>query len=528
MQLSEAASGSTRTRQAAWVLAAVATGLATSIASAQGRPLLRPSTVPAQDGQTGTMAWQLAQSTWYSRVHDGATATGDTSLSTFTQDTFRFTDRLAGDGNPSLGGTSTVVAALTAPLPGPSLRGRMSATTNATFQRTHAGMPCVVLHWDRTTGAGTFGGIDYASGNAFLATKASWASPLNIISSLAIFGFDASRAYELTLSSGETRAVMHVKLKGVILHRLSAENIAPSPGIGALAVIAGPGESSAVRADFRNVLYEQHRDTDYAVDGVADIVWVRKSPTGDQLGDGEVWTWSFTQDGSGRPVLSGAERAVGQSLFFQPQFFRDARFDLGFKGLTRDLGDGNSLLTCNENGSFFSRGLTRYTDGRLDFGYGYTGLRNDPWLTIRSHEWWPGAAADFDANLLVDVVYNNRVTGQNGVLRRVNPQTSTPTADDYTRWTPIPIIADTTWRTVGAGDLDDDGHPDLIWQNDLSGDVIAWFMDELRLKRWAILGNASGWTYSGSGRFDAQPGTTSSGATTPRGWSASGACSEAW
>jgi hypothetical protein len=250
------------------------------------------------------------------------------------------------------------------------------------------------------------------------------------------------------------------------------------------------------------VLYESHRDTDYAADGIADIVWVRKSPTGDQPGDGEVWTWSFTQDGSGRPVLSAATRATGQSIFFSPEFFRGARFDLGFKGMLRDLGDGITLLTGDENGLFFTRGLFPYADGSLRFENSFTGLSNDPWLTVRSREWLPGAAADFDTNLQADVVYNNRITGQNGVLRRVD-STSQATSR---RWTPLPIIGDTTWRTVGASDLDDDGHPDIIWQNEVTGDVIAWFMDELRLKRWAVLGNASGWTFSGAGRFDAQPG----------------------
>src|SRR5207253_2280120 len=32
------------------------------------------------------------------------------------------------------------------------------------------------------------------------------------------------------------------------------------------------------------------------------------------------------------------------------------------------------------------------------------------------------------------------------------------------------------WRVVGTADFNNDGHPDLIWQNDTSRDVVSWYM----------------------------------------------------
>jgi hypothetical protein len=50
-----------------------------------------------------------------------------------------------------------------------------------------------------------------------------------------------------------------------------------------------------------------------------------------------------------------------------------------------------------------------------------------------------------------------------------------------------PQVMDTTWRLHGVGDINGDGHPDLIWQNEADGRVAAWLMNGLTLVDGVLL-----------------------------------------
>jgi hypothetical protein len=45
-----------------------------------------------------------------------------------------------------------------------------------------------------------------------------------------------------------------------------------------------------------------------------------------------------------------------------------------------------------------------------------------------------------------------------------------------TRELSIPLFADLTWKIVGAGDLNGDSYPDLVWRNDTNGKLAAWLL----------------------------------------------------
>jgi hypothetical protein len=47
--------------------------------------------------------------------------------------------------------------------------------------------------------------------------------------------------------------------------------------------------------------------------------------------------------------------------------------------------------------------------------------------------------------------------------------------------------AEAGYRLAGLGDLDSDGHPDLVFQNDRNGAVVGWLMDGTRLKRGVLI-----------------------------------------
>ena len=63
------------------------------------------------------------------------------------------------------------------------------------------------------------------------------------------------------------------------------------------------------------------------------------------------------------------------------------------------------------------------------------------------------------------------------------------------------------WSVVGARDFNGDGKPDVIWQNDVSRQVVVWYMTGTggnELVKWKYLSTQTlpGWTVVGARDFD--------------------------
>jgi len=65
----------------------------------------------------------------------------------------------------------------------------------------------------------------------------------------------------------------------------------------------------------------------------------------------------------------------------------------------------------------------------------------------------------------------------------------------------IPNMPDANWRIVGSGDLDGDGHADIVWRHRVNGDQAVWLMNganvvstrmlsipQLADQNWSIVG----------------------------------------
>jgi hypothetical protein len=50
------------------------------------------------------------------------------------------------------------------------------------------------------------------------------------------------------------------------------------------------------------------------------------------------------------------------------------------------------------------------------------------------------------------------------------------------RGTLTPSSAPLVWRVVGTPDLDGDGHPDLLWHNQQTGQLVCWLLDGVKVK----------------------------------------------
>ena len=89
--------------------------------------------------------------------------------------------------------------------------------------------------------------------------------------------------------------------------------------------------------------------------------------------------------------------------------------------------------------------------------------------------WKVRGAGDFDGDSRPDLIWQNEVTGQisvwlmDGTTRR-DGQLLSPS-----------VVADTDWRIVGVADFDRDGQSDLLWQHQSNGLIAVWYMSGLSM-----------------------------------------------
>ncbi len=95
--------------------------------------------------------------------------------------------------------------------------------------------------------------------------------------------------------------------------------------------------------------------------------------------------------------------------------------------------------------------------------------------------WKVRGAGDFDGDFKPDLIWQNEVTGQisawlmDGTTRR-----------DGRLLSPS-VVEDTDWRIVAVADFNRDGHSDLLWQHQSSGLFSVWHMNGLRMIRGVVL-----------------------------------------
>ena len=96
--------------------------------------------------------------------------------------------------------------------------------------------------------------------------------------------------------------------------------------------------------------------------------------------------------------------------------------------------------------------------------------------------WSVVAVKDVDGDGLPDLVWQNDNTREVDVWYMGGPFGTT-----FLSSVPLAPVGMQGWTVVGMADLNGDGHPDLVWQNDITQDVFVWF-----------LGGSMGNTYLGS------------------------------
>lgn len=85
-------------------------------------------------------------------------------------------------------------------------------------------------------------------------------------------------------------------------------------------------------------------------------------------------------------------------------------------------------------------------------------------------EWSIEAIVDFDRNGKQDILWRNKLTGDNVVWFMGGAQGTEVLSRPFL--TNVPL----DWDIVGAVDWDQDSRPDILWQNSVTGQRVVWFM----------------------------------------------------
>jgi hypothetical protein len=101
--------------------------------------------------------------------------------------------------------------------------------------------------------------------------------------------------------------------------------------------------------------------------------------------------------------------------------------------------------------------------------------------TVSDRSWGIGAVADFNRDGHVDILWRHGVDGRLVVwyMNRLTWVRSVAVQ--------LPDVPDRNWAIVGAGDFNEDGAPDILWQHQLSRNAVAWLVrDATVTAAWAL------------------------------------------
>ena len=187
---------------------------------------------------------------------------------------------------------------------------------------------------------------------------------------------------------------------------------------------------------------------DFNLDGHPDIVWQRGA---------QVAVWLM----NGTTMMAGG--VVAEDLFGNVPFTVRAVGDFD--------GDGRPDLVIQRG------------NGEIEAWVIYSlGIFRTPFTPshVSDRDWVIVGAGDFNRDGQTDLLWQNQTNGLISVW----------TIDGFRQTRGMLLnpgqVADTNWKIRGVMDIDRDGQPDLIWQNQANGLISTWLMDGLHLREGTL------------------------------------------
>jgi len=118
--------------------------------------------------------------------------------------------------------------------------------------------------------------------------------------------------------------------------------------------------------------------------------------------------------------------------------------------------------------------------------------------TVADVNWTVAGVGDFNGDGKADILWRNRSTGQNYIY--FMDGTSILPSEGYIR-----TVSDQTWEVAGIGDFNGDGRDDILWRNRLTGENYVYFMNGLAIlpgEGYVRTVTDQSWQVAGIGDFD--------------------------
>lgn len=274
-------------------------------------------------------------------------------------------------------------------------------------------------------------------------------------------------SYTLTLAPGETGIIMNF----AVAQASKAAAAAKSAELAAAPLAALASMSADERSAVRNfALGGGSVKGDFDGDGTADVLW-QNQPTGN------LYAW----------LMSGTTAASGAS--FTPVGMSDPSWQM--RAIADFDADGDSDLLWQNR-----------TTGALYFWYlNGAAVQTGAYLTgasMADTRWQIRGADDFSGDGQPDLLWHNQSTGQLYVwflgaaapdARVAGVVTPSPTVVGGAFLSPA-AVADVNWQVRGTADLNGDGVADLLWHNQATGALYAWFLGAASTDRLGAPGAA--------------------------------------